>query len=474
MNVPKIFQSARRYSTLAITYVFLSGCAGFGNNAHTLIGPPNQETKTSTITLSPAAAAAAATLRQPVNSMSKTGVVIMHPYLSYVNFRACEDLAKQGFTTLCVDTSFTGKQYDYYGYEQHAQAIKAAIQHLKTLPNITKVLLFGHSMGAPMMSFYQNVAENGASVCTGPEKLIPCMSASLANLPPADGVILFDAHLGESLATLTYVDPAVMNNTLGSRDPTLDMFSPANGYNPATNGAIYTDQFKQRFLAAQAARNKQLNDQALRLLAEKRATTGDPNQMGDDIPFRVVGATSTRLLQPDLELLKCTQQPVTLLARDGSTPTQVVCSVRTPSGNATEALSAKSVLNVNVHIWLGALALSTTGSYNQTVNDITGIDYSSTATSSVGNIAGVTKPLLIVANGGHYFLRPDEIVFNAARTADKTFAITEGAVHGGTECTACETALKLPLPASAESFGFYGDTFTRTMDFMGQWIRNRF
>jgi hypothetical protein len=329
-------------------------------------------------------------------------------------------------------------------------------------------------MGSPMMAFYQNVAENGTSECTGPEKLIPCVTTNLANLPAADGVILFDAHLGESLATFTYVDPAVVNNTLGTRDPALDMFSEANGYNRATNGAVYSEEFKRKFLAAQAARNKQLNDSALSLLAQKRASTGDPTQMGDDIPFQVVGATSARLFQPDLNLLRCTQQPVMLLAHDGSRPTRIVCSVRRPSGNANEALSASSVLNTNVHTWLGAHGLRSTGTYDQTSNDITGIDYASTATSTVANIANVSKPLLIVANGAHYFLRPDEIVFNTARMADKTFVITEGAVHGGTECTTCETAQGLPTPAGPGTFGHYGDTFSRTMDFMGQWIRKRY
>jgi hypothetical protein len=470
-------KKTRRTNTLfamLATLGLLSGCGGSSSDDADFGGPALQATTASNVTLD-TSAATAAVLRQPVNAAdSHVGIVIMHPYSSYTNFRGCDDLAKRGFTTLCVNSQFTNKQLDYYGYEQHAPAIRAAIQRLRAMPNITKVLLFGHSMGAPMMAFYQNVAENGTSVCTGSEKLIPCVTTNLRNLPAADGIILFDAHLGESLATFTYVDPAVVNNTLGTRDPSLDMFSAANGYNAATNGAVYSEQFKQRFLAAQAARNKQINDQALSLLAQKRAATGDPTQMGDDIPFQVVGATSARLFQPDISLLKCTQQPVTLLAHDGSRQSQVACSVRPPSGNATEALGANSVINTNVHIWLGAHGLRSTGNYNQTSNDITGIDYNSTATSTVGNIPGVTKPMLILANGGHYFLRPDEIVFNAAKMTDKTFAVTEGAVHGGTECTACETMLGLPAPANASSFGFYGDTFTRTMNFMAQWVRSRY
>ena len=98
---------------------------------------------------------------------------------------------------------------------------------------------------------------------------------------------------------------------------------------------------------------------------------------------------------------------------------------------------------------------------------LTGMDYSSSATTSVGNIPGVTKPLLLVSNGGHYFLRPAEMVFEAAKMADKTYAITEGSVHGGTECTACEAQEGLPT-------GYYGDTFARTMDYMSEWMRYRY
>ena len=36
------------------------------------------------------------------------------------------------------------------------------------------------------MTFYQNVAENGVSVCQGPNKLVQCGN-ELAGLPKADG-----------------------------------------------------------------------------------------------------------------------------------------------------------------------------------------------------------------------------------------------------------------------------------------------
>ncbi len=474
---------SRALASLVFLSLGLSGCGGGGRTTVPALPVPVSVPSSGPIALVSTQVtslnlgtpvATAAKLRVPVSGDNHVGIVIMHPFSSYVDFQGCDALAQRGFTTLCVDSAYTNKQTTYYGYEQHVPAIAAAVQYLRSQPTIKKVLLFGHSMGAPMMAFYQNVAENGMGVCTGPEKIIPCVTTNLLGLPAADGIILFDSHLGESLATFTYVDPAVINNTLGQRDPTLDMFSAANGYNAATNGAFYTDAFVQSFLAAQAARNALLISQAQNLLAQERTVAGDPTKMGDDIPFTVVGASAARIWQPDVNLLACTQQPIIFLSQSGRRPMQLGCSVRPPSGAATSGLSASSTLNVNVHIWLGAHALRTKGPYSQTNNDLTGIDYTSTATSSVGNITGVSKPMLILANSGHYFLRPDEIVYQAARMADKTFAIEEGAVHGGTECSACEQLLGLQTPVGSTSFGYFGDTFSRTMDFMAEWIRKRY
>jgi hypothetical protein len=485
-RIPNATRSLTWIAACLFACLCTAGCGGGGvSTSQMLPGPVTTSlpalvaVNQSTVNLS-TSVATNAILRQPAAGASHVGVVIIHPFSDYSSFEACNDLAARGMTTLCVNTVWTNNEFGYYGFEQHAPAIAAAVRYLRSMSNISKVLLLGHSMGGPMMAFYENVAENGTSVCTGPEKIIPCVTTNLTGLPAADGLIIFDSHLGESLATYTYVDPAVQNNTLGQRDPTLDMFTSANGYNAATNGAAYAPTFISSFLAAQAARNAQLLTQAQSLLTNERTATGNAADLGDDIPFSVVGATAARLWQPDLQLLACTQNPVTLLSHNGTRPVQVVCSVRPPSGaGALTADSPKATLNVNVHIWLGAHSLRSTGTYNQTNNDLTGIDYTSTATSSVGNITGVSKPFLIVGNSGHYFIRPDEIIYQTARMADKTIAMEEGSVHGGTECTACETLLGLATPApvasgSPPTYGYYGNTFGRTMDYMAEWIRQRY
>ncbi len=66
------------------------------------------------------------------------------------------------------------------------------------------------------------------------------------------------------------------------------------------------------------------------------------------------------------------------------------------------------------------------------------------------------------------------MIYDNARTKDKTYAIEEGSVHGGTECTACEALLGLPQPSGPGTFGYFGDTFTRTFDFLTEWLNARY
>jgi hypothetical protein len=301
------------------------------------------------------------------------------------------------------------------------------------------------------------------------------VDANLHNLPKADGVMMRDAHLGDALATFTYVDPAIHDNFCEPRIPAVDMFSATNGYDAATDSATYTKQFSNRYTTQQARRNQHLLNEALNLLRKKIKRTGDPTQLGDDIPFDVVGSTDARLWQPDISLLKYTKNPHILLARDGSRPVQIIESVRPPSGRRDAALDcAGSTTFANVHIWLGAHALRATPRlYTQTRDDMTGVDYDSSATSTVTNVKGITVPLIIIAHTGHYFIRPDEIIYDAAISSDKTIAFNEGAVHGGGPCSECALQIDSTLTPT-EATAYFGDTFKRSFDFYAEWLNERY
>jgi pimeloyl-ACP methyl ester carboxylesterase len=420
--------------------------------------------------------------KPPENPKAHTGIFIMHSYSPYANYAGCIELARRGYTTLCADTAYVNRSHDYRGYEDHAPAIAAGITYLRQQPGITKVVILGHSMGAPMMAFYANVQQNGVAACTAKERIIPCDTKNLVDangqskLPAVDGVVLLDAHLGDALATFTYMDPAIGNEEEpGLRDPSLDMFAQANGYPgdkaavaPQYAGAKYSEAFRQKFLAGQGARNALVLKQAQALLAREKS--GDKRLYPDGAMISVPGSEgAARLWQADLNLLKCTRQPHIFLTRDGRQDVSPgpICSVRIPSASFEDANSVGSVIQEPVATWLGAHALRTNGPYRMTVNDISGIDYDSSNTSTVTNVKGITRPFLLVAHGAHYFLVPDEIIFDNAKSPDKTFAIVEGAVHGGGECFACEQAQGLAR-------GYYGDTAARLYDYVDGWIAKRF
>jgi hypothetical protein len=258
---------------------------------------------------------------------------------------------------------------------------------------------------------------------------------------------------------MTYIDPAVVNEMQpGVRDPRLDMFDPRNGFDPNTGVAQYGDDFIKAFLARQSERNNQLIDQALDELRDIENGTG--NLYPDDMPFVVPGSVGARLFQPDTRLLRCTQDNYVLLSNanpTGEAPKQI-CSVRLSSGRAADALSFNSVTNTSVRAWLGAHSVLTTDEYNQTPDDITGIVYESSNTSTPTNVEGITKPLLIVVMGAHYFMRPDEIILaHATNTNDKTMVAVEGATHGFTPCANCPGAP-------------FGDTVKRLFDFVDVWL----
>ena len=469
--------------TLPLAFV-LQSCGDSGDAAVVgTVNPysyPNSLAKVEVIdlgTLGVPGSVTTAKLRQPSASVAHVGSINMHPSSGYVDQPVCSQFAEYGYAVICINSVFTGREGEYYGYEQHAPAIAAAVKYLREKPGITKVLLLGRSMGAPLMAFYQNAAENGPDSCGKNTKLmIPCNTDLLKGLPAADGMILIDSHLGEALSSYSYVDPAVINNDMKApRIMEVDMFAPSNGYvygAKGTGSAKYTEQFKAKFLAAQAARNVELNTKALAMLADARRT--NPKSLGDELPFYVAGSQAARLFRPDISLLRCTKKPQMLLSRDGTRPAdKPVCSVRTGSGDSDAGLDPDvknqmiSSYVYNVHTWLGSQAMNTLGNYTQTESNFAGFDPESSVTSAENNIKGVTKPFLLIANSGHYFVVPDEILFDAATMKDKTFAIQEGSVHGGAACVPCAKALGKPDD-------YFGDTFRRTLEFTVQWIDKRY
>ncbi len=133
--------------------------------------------------------------------------------------------------------------------------MKTGISFLRAQPGISKVVLFAHNGGGPMMALYQAIAEKGPAFCKGPNKLVEC-GDDLAGLTGADGIIFADAHPSNGINTMRGLNPAVADENNPPDAPLvadLDPFDPKNGGNP-DGASHYSPDFQARYFEARPTR----------------------------------------------------------------------------------------------------------------------------------------------------------------------------------------------------------------------------
>ena len=379
-------------------------------------------------------------------------ILIIHRTANVLGSPATRELASRGFMVLAVNPRSDNNEAAV-NFEANALDIKSGVEFLRKQPGITRILLWGHSGGGPATSFYQAVAERGASYCRGPNKLIECDEA-LAGLPRADGLILVDAHPGISVNLLRSLNPAVIDESDPQKlDPSLDPFNPANGYK---DGAPrYSDDFKRRYFRAQADRMNRLIDRAL---AELKAMRSGTATYPDDNAMVLTRFEGARLMELDPTIHHASLKPQKLLKNDGTIVTQIVESVRLPARgyDKRNASFDGGVRMTTVRTFLSANAIRGKDSLDE-------IDWCSSNNSTDCALPNITIPTLVTAMGAHYFIRDSEIHFERSASRDKDFIVIEGATHGIAPCTACE---KTP--------GQYGNSQKNFFDYVSAWIKARF
>lgn len=394
------------------------------------------------------------------------GVLVMHRTGDYLSHPACTEMSKRGFLMLCMNTRYENNE-TMVNFERLPLDVKTGVEFLRKQPGITKVLLFGHSGGGPLMSLYQAVAENGVGYCKGPNKLSEC-GDDLANLPKADGIIFADPNPGNSVNTLRRINPAVQNEN-NPPDPKavaeLDMFDPKNGFNP--NGpSQYSEEFQARYFKAQSDRMNRLIKTAqdkLALIRAKNYAYGDDDIMvipWSGNPGSGAGGSESGLYvtQTAMPYFNSTSKPQKLLKNDGTISVQVVDSVLVPNTKAGEIMRGfrTGTKVFTLRSFLSAQAIKSTSSKD-------GIDWCSSNNSTVCAIQSITVPVLFMAMGGHYYVGDGERYLEAAKSQDKEFLVIEGATHGFTPCKPCE---KTP--------GQYANSMKNLFDYTAKWANARF
>ena len=392
---------------------------------------------------------------------SHVAIVIMHDESNSLDNLQAPILASRGYVVISTNARTGPDPEDHdTDWNNVLRDVRTVMTYAKALPGITKVVLMGHSSGAPLMASYQNIAENGVKACNGPEKISKCPD-DFAGFPKADGIVLLDPIWGVAAVFLNSIDPSVTDeNNPQKLDPSLDSFSAANGF--AKTGAHYSEAFKKKFFAAQAARNNAVVQRALEREAAIKAGKG---KFADDEPFLIPGGTRYgKIYRPDLSLLQHTKTAHMLMKGDGSQVTEVIHSVRVPSGNEPVSQKLKDgALETSVNRFLHTFATRALPNYAVTEDSVTGIDWSSNYNNLPGAAPGITVPMLLIANTGHYWLVSAEMGYNLAGSKDKTIAYAEGAVHGFPPCVPCE---KTP--------GQFGDPVGHIFNYSADWLDKRF
>jgi hypothetical protein len=379
-------------------------------------------------------------------------VLTIHRTGSNLSHSSTQELTKRGFMVLGMNPRSDNNEA-IVNFEENALDIKQGIEFLRKQPGITKVILLGHSGGGPATTFYQAVAESGVSFCQDAKKIWQC-KGDLAGMPKADGIVLMDAHPSNAVNGLRHMNAAVMNEDPRQIDPALDPFSPKNGFSPS-GPSHYSDDFRKRYFKAQSDRMNRLIATAKAKLDKIKAGQGP---YSDDDVFVVARGEDARLVELDPSIDVNTVKPHKLVKNDGTVVTEIVKSTRVPTPNLPKLNGSFEVgaKLLTVRSFLSANAIRSTDSMN-------GVEYCSSNTSTDCNLQHISVPVLIVAMGGHIFIRDSEVHYDMSASKDKDFITIEGATHGGTPCKPCE---KTP--------GQYSNSVKNFFDYVAKWMSARY
>lgn len=389
-------------------------------------------------------------LYEPVGTApSRIALVLTYPRTGYDEGMIAASLADRGYRVLFT-LPYTQHETPFDGLDDTSRGVR----YMRRQPGVDKVVVIGHSAGGRMMAFYADLALHGPAACQKPQLIYKCRSSQATGLARPDGVVLLDPAPGAINLTDT-VDPAYEGNTRSRSD--LDMYAPANGYDPATQQGQYSAAFKQRFFAAQSARNMALiRDAQARLLQVEQGKGPYAHNAPLVIPGAINNGNAAALFHADLGLMSHTKQPHILLKPDGTRPVTIIRSIRPADAEAnrrsTGSLEQASV-NYTLRHFLAGDAMRTGPDFAMTEDDIKGIDWRSSLSSTPGSAEGITVPTLIMTTTCFQLVVTSEIAFDHLAAKDKTFAAIEGSKHNFTPCK----------PE-------FGDTRKHTFDFVAEWL----
>ncbi len=385
-------------------------------------------------------------LYKPTERSPRSEVAVFAMHMGdYMSFGPMMEMAKRGY--LAAGAMPAGR--DVKGL---MESVNIAVNFLKSIPGVKKVVLMGHSQGGCIMSAYQYMAENGTKRFTDTKRIVPF--PEIGPLTPADGIMLLDANYG--IMDVLAMDPAVTLTNGYVRNPELDIYNPENGYNPA--GSRYDREFVSRFQKAQIHFYEELLAMAQQKAEDIRLGKG---MFADDEPIVIPGAgggsNSNKLFIQDNSLLGHTRNPQPLLHKGGVITNEVICTDRVMEDAPSSTLYHRGANETTVqNLLAGEMKFDDFG-YDEC--SMWGADWEFNPMSTRANVRGIHVPILLEGNtASHEFINTEYNYENAA-SADKTSIFLTGSTH-----------MFEPEKRTEKYEGEFGDPLTTFSDFAADWL----
>lgn len=215
---------------------------------------------------------------------------IMHPRELLVTHYLVPYLLNQGYAVWVQGSRMVGNDLRLE-HELAVHDVAAGMIQLRDC-GFDVIVHIGNSGGASLFAFYNQQARATAADRISRTPAGRPTKLEAADLPPADGMIFIAPHPGQGRLLLGMIDPSVIDEEDPlSIDPTLDPFSPANGFRPRSEGgAHYAPDFVARYRAAQTERVERIDAKA-RQLVKHRVEARKAAQTGSADSFYAAGYT---------------------------------------------------------------------------------------------------------------------------------------------------------------------------------------
>lgn len=188
---------------------------------------------------------------RPSDTRPTVGVIASHYAVDFSEHYLAERLAGRGIGFLGWNTRYRSNE-GWFLLEHALVDVGAGVTWLRQEANVDTVVVLGNCGGGSLMAAYQSQAV-GPTIEPSPGLQLP---DALNALEPGDLYVSLQAHPGRPEVLTNWLDPSVIDESDPvSRDPSLDMFDPANG-------PPYDATFVKRYRQAQAERNERITSWA--------------------------------------------------------------------------------------------------------------------------------------------------------------------------------------------------------------------